>query len=172
MNEDCFLPSKTREISDLCKNAKLNISNDVIRNGQDRAHRIYNTNEASCSFPADKNREISYCFEETKVSSVHIVFCSDLNRNTLPGGTCERNHTTRANHLLSSPQMHMPKTLCKSFQLVGEKAGKQIELLRINNNRKRSYHLNINQFLDKLILIPECTWGNTDKIPVISFDFN
>ena len=172
MAEDCFLPSKTREISDLCKNANLNISNNIIRNGQDRAHRIYNTTEDNCSFGADKNSEITYSFDEAEISSVHIVFCSDLNRNTLPGGECERNHTTRANHMLNSPQMHMPKPLCKSFRLIGERNGEQTELLNINNNRKRSYHININKVFDKLILIPECTWGDTDKLPIISFDFN
>lgn len=172
LEEDCFLPSKMREISELCKNAKLNISDDVIRNGQDRAHRIYNTNEDNFSHQAEKNCEISYSFDEAKVSSVHIVFCSDLNRTTLPGGECERNHTTRANQLIDSPKMHMPKTLCKNFRLIGETGGKQKELLNIIDNRKRSYHLKVNQVFDKLILIPECTWGNTDKIPVISFDFN
>lgn len=172
MNEDCFLPSKTRKISDLCKSAKLNITDNVIRNGQDRAHKIYDTNEENCSFMADKNSEIVYTFNQAEISSVHIVFSSDLNRNTLPGGECERNHTTRANQLLDSPHMHMPKTLCRSFCLTGERNGIKTELLNVKDNRKRSYHILVNQVFDKLTLIPESSWGNTEKIPVISFDFN
>ncbi len=172
LNEDCFLPSKTREISAVCKNAVLNIQNDVLRNGQDRAHKIYNTTEDNCSFFASGNQEISYTFDPATVSSVHIVFCSDLNRNTLPGGWCERTHSTRLNQLLDSPQMHMPKTLCRNFKLIGELNGTQTELLSVTDNRKRSYHLDVNQIFDKLILIPENNWGGLDTTPVISFDFH
>ena len=80
-------------------------------------------------------------------------------------------HSTRANHLLTSPQMHMPKTLCKEFKLLGELNGERCEIIAVNNNRKRSYHISVNQCFDKLILVPISSWGNDDKIPVISFDF-
>ena len=103
--------------------------------------------------------------------SVNIVFCSDLNRDTLPGGECERNRSMRLNHTLKSPQMHMPETLCKKFSLFGELGGKRTEIITVSNNRKRSYHINVNQSFDKLILIPENSWGDNNRIPVISFDF-
>jgi len=172
MNEDCFLPSKTRKISSVCASAKLNIGNDVIRNGQDRPHRIYNTDESNCSYIAGIGEQICYSFDETDISSVHIVFCSDLNRDTLPGSHCERNHSTRANHRLDSPLMHMPKTLCREFKLVGGSNGEEFELIHVTDNRKRSYHLNIDKKLDKLILIPLDSWGDSGNIPVISFDFD
>lgn len=171
MNEDCFLPSKTREVSSLCQNAELNISEDIIRNGQDRAHRIYNTDAHTCAYEAKAGEQIAYTFAEAKVSAVHIVFCSDLNRDTLPGSHCERTHSTRANHRLDSPQMHMPKTLCKDFKLIGLRKGEQQLLLEVKDNRKRAYHLPVDQQLDSLVLIPESGWGNGEKIPVISFDF-
>lgn len=171
LNEDCFLPSKTRIISQKCKNARLNTENDVIRNGQDRAHRIYGTTGETCSYLASLGEEISYSFDASEISSVHIVFCSDLNRETITGGRVERNHITRANTQLESPQIHMPKTLCKDFTLIGELNGERYELLDIKTNRKRSYHININKTLDKLILIPHNTWGDYEKIPVVSFDF-
>ena len=171
MDEDCFLPSKIREISSSCKDAELNIKNDVIRNGQDRAHRIYSTDESNSSYIASSGEEITYSFDKTNISSVHIVFCSDLNRNTLPGGKSERMHSTRANQLLTSPQMHMPKTLCKEFKLYGELNGERCEILAVKNNRKRAYHISVNQYFDKLILVPVSGWGDDDEIPVISFDF-
>ena len=171
MNEDSFLPSKQRVISDVCKNASLSVGGDVLRNGKDRPHRIYATNEENCAYMAQLGEEIKYTFEATNIASVHIVFCSDLNRRTLPGSRCERIHSTRANHKLNSPQMHMPKTLCKSFALLGELDGEKIELLKVCDNRKRSYHIELNRKFDKLILIPFESWGE-EKIPVISFDFN
>lgn len=172
MNEDCFLPSKVRSISTVCKKAKLNIKNDIIRNGQDRAHRLYGTNEDNCSYIAKAGETLSYTLDTEIVSAIHIVFCSDLNRYTLPGSDNERNLLTRSNQRLDSPQMCMPKTLCKEFKLVGELNGKIFELLHIKNNRKRSYHLSINQPLEKLSLILLDSWGDKQKIPVISFDFN
>ncbi len=172
MNEDCFLPSKTREISPVCRNAKLNIENDVIRNGQDRVHQIYNTNNDNGAYTVNSGNEIVYSFDKTNISAVHIVFCSDLNRDTLPGGDCERTHLTRANHTLKSPQMYLPKTLCRAFKLIGEADGVSTEILNISDNRKRSYHLNINKAFDKLILIPTSDWGNNESIRIISFDFN
>ena len=171
MNEDCFLPSKTREISSVCQGAELNIQGDVIRNGQDRAHRIYNTDESTCAYEAKAGEEITYTFDEAKVSAVHIVFCSDLNRDTLPGSHCERSHSTRANQRLDSPQMHMPKTLCKAFRVIGERKGEKQVLLEVTNNRKRAYHMQVDRVFDKLTLIPISGWDDSESIPVISFDF-
>ena len=170
LNEDCFLPSKVRKISPLCENANLTCEN-VVRNGQDRPHFIYNTNDKNCSYKVNSGEEITYSFNEADISSVHIVFDSDLNRTTLPGGQCERTHITRANQIIGSPQTHLPKTLCKEFKLIGELKGEKTEILHINNNRKRSFHINLNQKFDKLTLIPMDIWSDDKKIPVISFDF-
>lgn len=171
LDEDCFLPSKTREISSLCLNAELNINSEVIRNGHDREHQIY-TNEDSFSYLAEYGEEICYSFSKANVSEIHLVFDSDLNRDTLPGSVCERAHTTRANQRLDSPQMCMPKTLCREFKLIGELQGEKYELLHISDNRKRSYHLKVDQTFDKLTLIPIDSWGENKEVPIISFDFN
>lgn len=170
LNEDCFLPSKTRTISHTCQHATLTGATDEIRNGQDRAHAIYTTKESDYCQVAP-GQSISYTFEQTKISSVHLVFSSDLNRDTLPGSFCERVHSTRANHRLDSPQMHMPLTLCREFRLTGERNGQTTELLNIKDNRKRCYHIKVDQIFDKLTLTLANSWGNSN-IPVISFDFN
>lgn len=172
LNEDCFLPSKTRKLSDICKTAELNIKNDIIRNGQDRQHRIYSTDDSNFAYLAEKNESIVYSFENAEITSAHIVFDSDINRDTLPGGHCERTHTTRANRLLNSPQMCMPKTLCKEFKIIGELNGEQFEIAHVKNNRKRAHHISISKKLDKLMLIPIDIWSDEEKIAVVSFDFN
>lgn len=171
MNEDCFLPSKTRVISEFCKSAKLGVPSDVLRNGQDRVHAIYGTDDHSGVYHAKKNERISYSFAKQKIDSVHIVFDSDLDRKTLPGSDCERTHSTRANIRLDSPQMHMPYTLCKSFKLIGVSGEGEHVLLSVDDNRKRSYHITIDRELDGLVLVPETAWGEREDIPVISFDF-
>jgi hypothetical protein len=170
MNEDCFLPSKVRQISSACKKAVLSGAEECIRNGQDRQHVIYGT-EASGISEIERNTSIRYTFKKQDISSVHIVFDSDLNRRTQQGSVVERTRSMRANRRLDSPQMQMPKTLCKEFKLVGELNGVSVELLHIQNNRKRSYHIEINRFMDAITLIPISNWGETERISVISFDF-
>ena len=100
-----------------------------------------------------------------------MVFDSDLNRKTLPGSHCERHHATRANRRLDSPQMHMPDTLCQEFVLLGEHNGTVTELLHVTDNRKRAWHVKTKAVFEKLTLIPVSSWGETEEIPVISFDF-
>ena len=171
LNEDCFLPSKTRIISEICKNAQLSGAEEKIRDGRDRPHKIYGTDEENCSCRICNNSAVSYSFETTEVEAVHIVFCSDLNRRTLPGSECERYHPMRANQRLDSPQMHLPLTLCREFKLLGEADGEEFELLHVENNRKRAYHLPVKKKLDKLTLVPIGNWGKTSHTPVVSFDF-
>jgi hypothetical protein len=69
------------------------------------------------------------------------------------------------------PVMHMPKTLCRDFSLVGELQGEKYELFEVSDNRKRAYHIRIDKKLDKLTLVPKSTWGEYDKVAIISFDF-
>ncbi len=171
LDADGFLPSKTRKISECCKLAALNTASETIRNGQDRAHAIYGTDKGGHSYLASKSEEITYSFSEQDISYVHIVFDSDLNRETIPGHWVEQRRCTRSNERLDSPIMHMPKPLCREFALYGELRGKRIEILRITDNRKRAYHISVAEKLDKLILVPASSWGDEDNIPVISFDF-
>ena len=167
LNEDCFLPSIPRPVSSACRNAALNAP-DTLRNGQDRTHRIYEENTV---YTAAKGEALTYTFAPQPIASVHIVFDSDLNRETLPGGWCEQGHSTRAQYLLNSPVMHMPTTLCREFKLIGQKEGVSTELLHVTDNRKRSYHIPVNGEFDTLTLIPLDSWGHKE-IPVISFDFS
>ena len=90
--------------------------------------------------------------------------------NTIsPSGV--RNRSTRANTRLDSTLLHMPAPLCKEFKLLGERNGESVELLHIQNNRKRCYHLTPNLTFDKLTLIPISSWGD-ETVDLISFDFN
>ncbi|MBR6632833.1 MAG: FAD-dependent oxidoreductase [Clostridia bacterium] len=170
MNADNFLPSRVRAVSDTCKNAELNAP-DTLRNGQDRGHRIYSTTQKTASYQAPLGKEITYSFNTAEVKSLHLVFSSDLNRETLPGSNCERIHTTRSNIKLDSPQMHMPKTLCREFTLYGELEGKREELLTVSDNRRRAYHLELGRSFDKFVLIPIASWGEDNTVDIISFDF-
>jgi hypothetical protein len=103
---------------------------------------------------------------------VHIVFDSDLNRVTQDGGVVDRTHNTRILKKLDSPDLHMPKTLCREFKLIGTRDGEETELLSVTDNRKRAYDVSLSGEYDSLTLIPISLWGEGDRIPVVSFDFS
>lgn len=161
MKGDCFLPSKKRSIGKGCLAAELNAP-DLLRNGEDRGHRIYGTTQETAQYVAKEGEEIIYRFEKQTVNDVHIVFSSDLKNRPL---------ATRANVKLDSPTIHLPKTLVKEFSLYGELKGNRKELLSVTNNRKRCYHLTPAEEFDSLILIPKKGYGENGEVPIISFDF-
>ncbi len=171
LNEDSFLPSKKRSISDICKSAQLLGADQRIRNAQDRPHSLYNTNSENYACKVNAKTEVCYEFPKTEIKSVHIVFDSDLNRDTLEGDWVQRQRATRMNVKRNAPDLTMPKTLCKEFRLIGVCEGKSEEILHITENCKRAYHLKINKPFEKIILVPISDWGNNEQITVASFDF-
>ena len=161
MKGDCFLPSKRRNVSNSCQRADLNAS-DILRNGEDRGHRLYGTTQQTAQYVAKEGEEIIYRFDKQTVNDIHIVFSSDLKNRPL---------ATRANVKLDSPMIHLPKTLVKEFALYGELNGNRKELLIVTDNRKRCYHLNPKDEFDSLILIPIKGRDENGEVPIISFDF-
>lgn len=166
---DCFLPSKLRPISDICRKADLRGADDSIRNGQDRPHAIYGTDEESVCRVVP-GTAVEYRFEKQMIHEVHLVFSSDLDRKTLLGSEVERTRSMRSNYRPDQPLQRMPQTLCREFRLVGWCDGEETQLLHVKENHKRSYHVTLDMALDKLALIPVSSWGDGD-IPLISFDF-
>lgn len=167
---DCFLPSKLRPISDICRKSDLRGADDSIRNGQDRPHAIYGTDEESVCRVAP-GTTVEYSFEKQRIHEVHLVFSSDLDRRTLLGSEVERTRSMRSNYRPDQPLQRMPQTLCREFRLVGWCDGEKMELLHVKDNHKRNYHVTLDMSLDELALIPASSWGGGD-IPVISFDFS
>ena len=171
MNDDCFIPYFKRDISRLCKDSVLLGGNDTLRSGEDRANRIYGTE--SCGVLINNGELVEYRLSKlSSIDSVHIVFDSDLNRETLPGDWCEQGHVTRANVLLDSPQMYPPKTLCRSFRLTAITDNGEIELISQENNLKRAYHCKIQSPIISLKLQIFDNWGQDKQTNLVSFDFN
>jgi hypothetical protein len=169
MREDCFLPHVSRKVHSVCEKAVLLGANDFIRNGQDRIHTLYGNSENDKAF-IEKGGKVCYTFDKAHIKGVRLVFDSDLNRNTISGGTCERHHSTRANVSLSAPMMSMPTTLCKEFSLSVTNASESETVLSVVNNRKRSYFVPIDKECDGITLTLHSSWGD-EKIPLITFDF-
>jgi hypothetical protein len=43
--------------------------------------------------------------------------------------------------------------------------------LNVKDNRKRAYDIAVDKKFDKLILVPQASWGNCENVAIISFDF-
>ncbi len=171
MEDDCFLPHFKREISALCKSTPILGGDDSLKSGEDRPNRIYKTESAGSMI--DNGTLLEYRFDApAKVSAVHLVFDSDLDRVTLPGDWNEQTSVTRANVLLDSPQMKMPTTLCKSFRLCVVADGEEQELLSHKTNIKRAYHVSVDRLVSAIRLQMTENWGGTDKTNLVSFDFH
>ena len=167
MDNDCLLPYKKRDVSAKCIETAPFAQ---LCNGEDRPNRIYNSE--SCGISVKNGTPVCYESEDGfYVKAVHIVFNSDLNRETLDGDYCERNHATRCNVLLDSPAMSVPKTLCRSFKLnITDKYG-NTSTVEAADNRKREYDISVEKEVSRLELVPVSNWGDTDETDVFSFDF-
>lgn len=172
MTADCFLPGFTRPIAAACRTAQLTGGSDALRDGMDRPNRIYQT--TYCGDVIDNGQPVCYTLVQPEsVAGVHIVFDSDLNRETMPGDWCERGHSTRANVVLDAPQFCMPKTLCRSFELwATDGEGQEILLQQVTDNRLRSYDIPVGIPVRALRLILHDNWGDTPKTNLFSFDFH
>lgn len=166
MDADCFLPALSRKVDPLCREQMP----EPLCDGRDRPHRLYGTEETGIDV---KNQsELCYRFDSpVPVKSIHLTFDSDLERTSLPGDWCEREHSTRCNTLLSSPTFSLPKALCRSFVLtVTDESGKRV-LLDVEENRKRSYHVEVGDKVKEISLCIRQNWGGSDTTRVFSFDF-
>lgn len=170
LEEDCFLPGLQREISAACREAELLGGSDALRDGQDRAHAMYGG--VGCGCRVKNGEPVTYRLTGPAfVKAAHLVFDSDLNRESLPGDEMEQSHPTRCSTLLDSPQMHMPSPLCRSFTLTAETDEGSLELLKVSDNCRRSYDVPVGSIVRSLTLIPESNWGGEEETPVFSFDF-
>ncbi len=167
MNSDCFLPYKKREISPVCVQ---NAPYAKLCDGIDRPNRIYG--DESCGISVKNGTEIKYESKDAfDVKAVHVVFDSDLNRDTLNGDYCERAHSMRCNVLLGSPVMNMPKTLCREFKLTVTDADGNVSTTNVTENRTREYDIPVNKKVRSVSLAPVSNWGGTEETNVFSFDF-
>lgn len=129
--DDVLLPHHPRTPAAATAGAKLSCTGayegdiNVLRDGNDRENVFVTTPGAT----------ITYHFDTpTALDEVRIIFDSDLNRRTLPGDECERNHTMRCNLLPDSPVMHLPTTLCRAYTLTATCEDGSVVILSADDN--------------------------------------
>lgn len=131
---DCLLPHHPRMPAALTKDAELTCTDNrcsdlnALRDGNDREN----------VFECSPGSTVSYRFSvPAEPKEVRLVFDSDLDRKTLPGDACERQHAMRSNLLPNAPVMHLPTTLCRSYRLTADTAEGTVVLADVTDNCHR-----------------------------------
>ena len=171
LRADCFIPYLTRKAGAAteaghpygCENA------ENLRNGRDRNHHLYGEEEQGVF--CQVGSEIGYAFDSPcGVEAAHIVFDSDLDRETLPGDPCERQHSMRANVMQESPKMCVPKTLVRDYVLTWETADGKRQSVTVTDNIRRMNEIPVGEAVTRISLSPTRLWGDGDKVHLFSFD--
>lgn len=167
MDDDCWLPGLKREVSPECINAHLTAqcdNADNLRNGIDRP--TDESGDNGCYITL--GTKVTYSFNNpTYIKSVHIIFDSDLNRETVTGGISEvKDCPTICNRPLNMTSFTFPATMTKSFKLIAD--GKI--LFDTASNHQRLVRIDIKKKIQTLELCPIETFGS-DKAHIFSFDF-
>ena len=124
--------------------------------------------------PQPLGKAVTYTFDtHVQLENIHFAFDSDLDRNTLPGDSCERRHSMRANRTAESPTMCMPKTLVKGYRVTGVTAsGETVVLAETERNLLQCVNIPVDGTYCAVSFIPLSTWNGdeTDAVRVFSFD--
>lgn len=160
--DDCMLPGIPRRVSKAISYASVNADAYMLRDGLDRNN----------PYTAENGTGVSFSFGKPEfVNSVRIVFDSDLDRTTLPGDACERQHSMRCNVNTNSPTMTMPKTLCKSFIIEGtDEDGEIIDLWAEDCNTNRLVIVPVVRTLRAITVTALSNWGGSETTDIFSVD--
>ena len=170
----CFLPHIRRDMTS-ARAASLSadgVVNNIenLRNGADRNNHTYGDGDEGAFVRAGTT--LKYEFAPRKVENIHVAFDSDLDRVTLPGDTCERRHSMRANVFPDSPVMHLPLTLVKAYELyVTDECGNRQLLSRDDGNFKQTLNFAPVYPICAIELKIISDYGKGEDIHVFSFDF-
>ncbi|MBQ1256752.1 MAG: FAD-dependent oxidoreductase, partial [Clostridia bacterium] len=170
MDDDCYLPFNTRNVSELTANAALNCAApdaENLRNGVDRP---VGDSDNGCMLTLGEAVEYDFGCEKP-VCGVRIVWDSDLNRETMPrinGRIWNKNMLH--NRTWHSPDFYVPKTMTKAYRIEGVKAdGTVVTLHEEKNNYQRLNKFAIEGAYKAIRLIPTATWGN-EKVHLFAFE--
>ncbi|GHU73508.1 hypothetical protein AGMMS49992_12310 [Clostridia bacterium] len=160
MDDDCYLPFNTRQVSELCKSAELICKADnaeSLRSGVDRPIGS-DTNRCAVS----KGEVIEYRWTEPRrISSVRITFDSDFNCETLPPYEQVMQRGMLANRPLNLPDTYVPKTIVRAYRIDAVKSnGETVTLVEVDDNHQRLCKHNVSVEALAVRLIPLDTWGS------------
>jgi hypothetical protein len=167
MEDDCWLPGFTRQVSKPTKDATLKVSKgnaEILRNGQDRP---IGNDDNGLNFKIGEYAE--YSFDKPRfIHNARFVFDSDLNRETQHTGSIYR-RPMYATYYLNTQATHVPKTMCKDFRLIFTLADGKQKVMEVTGNYQRLVRTEISADVTSVRFEPLSTWGNAE-VHVFSFE--
>jgi len=141
MDDDCYLPWKTREVPELSKKARC--SADIVRNGVERGEENLYICEAG--------EGILYEFDEdTEIKEIRLVFDNDMNR---------RYHNMPCSYPLVQDRFYLPRTLIKAYRIEGENEDGSVCRICVENNHQRLVRHKVAWNVKRIRFIPLATNG-------------
>ena len=151
MEDDCYIPWKTREIPKLTKQARC--SSDTVRNGIDRGEENL--------FVCNAGEGILYEFDtDTEIKEIRLVFDNDMNR---------RYHNMPCNYPLEQTKFKLPKTLIKEYRIEAENMAGDKFVLRVSDNHQRFVKHSVDWKVKSVRLVPLSTHGG-DSFRIFDFE--
>lgn len=171
MDDDCYLPGHTRQVSELSRSAALSgtgSSLEALRSGADRP---IGEEDNGCHIPLGGCAE--YRFGGMRqVRGVRITFDSDLERETCTGHKVLRKYPMLCNRFLDMESFGFPTVMVRRFRVeYQDEAGNWRTAYRCADNRQRLVRAEINAAAQAVRLIPEETWGSPDA-HLFAFEVN
>ncbi len=159
MDDDAYLPWKTRAVAALSQNARLTASRgeaQPLRNGIDRP-----VGDALNAWQGACGDVIEYRFDQAvPVREARIVFDSNLNRGV---------KNMLSFYPLQMPTFAVPATMVKAFRIDVEVDGAWTTACRTENNYQRLVRVPLAHTATAVRLIPEATWGSPE-VTVFAFE--
>lgn len=175
MRNDSFLPYNKRTVSPITLSSALSCPDAVqlenLRNGIDRNNHTYGPEDFGAWIPVGE--PVVYTLPQpTELKEVRVVFDSDLERLTIPGGDCERLHSMRCNVEPDSPQMHLPKTLPSHFKVEVQTSSGWETLYGTDCNFQRCLRLKTKAepVTAVRLTVEKCWYSDDPRVHVFSFD--
>lgn len=166
MDDDCYLPFHTRPINELTRNAEL-ISDmqdaASLRSGDDRP-----IGEKDNGAWGEIGCYASYRVADDSISSVRLVFDSDLDRKTLPEEEAALRRPMFHNMLLKREASYTPKTLVKDFDLTYKTAEGE-KTIEVRGNYQRLVRVALPEKAREVTLRVLATNGS-EKVHIFAMD--
>lgn len=153
MDDDCYIPPYTREISPLTQSAQC--THDIVRNGIDRG-------EQNC-WIGNRGDTVEYTFGgDTEIREIRLIFDSDLNR---------KYRNMPCNYPLIETQIRLPQTLIKHYRIEAVTADGDTVALEVDNNHQRFVKHPVSWKVKTVRFIPLSTHG-CDQFRLFGFELS
>ena len=167
MNDGIFIPFTTRKISDITKEAKLNLSDahkDILFNGIERP-RFEDDNGNKIVLNKGDRIEFSYT-KETHIDTLRIQFDLDYKRLSVSPNRKMRVFAQKLHEGLDFVPVKVANTIVKDFEVYADD-----KLIYKNDNNYYSLiKVSINRNVKKIYVKFNNTWG-AEKVNIFACDF-